>query len=232
MTKPFVIAELCSNIRPFTKERISEFIDSAALAGADAVKIQVFKADHFPNEERAAKRPLEFPRELLGWFLDRARLYGLQGGASTFDNESIDLCARLGSDFIKLATREQYNLALRNYANQEFKGTIYRSINFYNASHHAPRLPREVTLACIPRYPTNITAKLLTDMEAKLGGGWFAEPFGWSSHTPLYDDVITAVRNGASVIEKHIKYDETDPEAKWSLDYFELKILVRILERI
>ena len=62
----FLIADLCSNIRPFTKERIGEFIDNAALAGADAVKVQLFKADHFPNEERAAKRPLEFPRELFG----------------------------------------------------------------------------------------------------------------------------------------------------------------------
>ena len=100
------IAELGSNIHPFTKERIDMFIDSAALAGADAVKIQLFQADHFPNAERAAKQDLEFPRELFGWFLERARFYRLQGGASVFDTDAIDLSTRLGADFIKLATRE------------------------------------------------------------------------------------------------------------------------------
>lgn len=230
MTNVFLIAELCSNIHPFTKERINEFVDLAALAGADAVKIQLFRADHFPNEERAAKRPLEFPRELFGWFLDRARLYGLQGGASTFDMDAIDLSTRLGADFVKLATREQHNLALRNYANKEFKGTIYRSVDFDELAYHAPRLPREVTLGCVPRYPTNITNKLLNNIEFKLTGGYLPAPFGWSSHSRMFDDVIVAVRAGATVIEKHIRIDDTDPEARWSLDFWELMTLTRLLK--
>ena len=157
-------------------------------------------------------------------------MYGLQGGASTFDIDAIDLSAGLGADFVKLATREQHNLALRNYAGREFKGVIYRSVNFNELAYHAPRLPREVTLGCIPRYPTNITNKLLNDIEFKLSGGYLPEPFGWSSHTRMYDDILVAARAGATVIEKHIQLDGTDPEAGWSLDFWELKTLVTLLK--
>ncbi len=212
--------------------RIDLFIDSAALAGANAVKIQLFRADHFPNEERAAKQQLEFPRELFSWFLDRARFYGLQGGASTFDCESIDLCVRLGSDFIKLATREQSNLALRTHANQAFKGTIYRSVNFEQLTSYEPRLPREVTLGCIPRYPTTFTPKLKRPMADKLTNKYLPEPWGWSSHSILFDDVYLAVINGASVIEKHFKESDSDIEAKWSIDMWEWMAMERILEHV
>ena len=227
---PFTIAELGSNIRPFTKSRINMFIDSAALAGADAVKIQLFKADHFPNEERAAKQALEFPRELFGWFLERAEFYKLQGGASVFDKDAIDLCTRLGANFIKLATREQFNSALRQYANRRFKGTIFRSINFERVVTYEPRMPREVTLGCIPRYPTAVTNKLLDLIEERLSFGWLRAPFGWSSHTIGFDDLVVAVTWGAKVIEKHLKVSDNDLEAKWSIDPFEWMTMERILD--
>lgn len=227
---PFTIAELGSNIHPFTKSQIDMFIDSAALAGADAVKIQLFEADHFPNEERAAKQDLEFPRELFGWFLERAEFYKLQGGASVFDKDAIDLCTRRGANFIKLATREQFNSALRQYANRRFKGTIFRSINFERVVAYEPRMSREVTLGCIPRYPTSVTSKLLDLIEEKLSYGYLSAPFGWSSHTIGMDDVIVAVSWGAQAIEKHFKLSEKDLEAKWSLDQFEWQTMERILD--
>ncbi len=227
----FTIAELGSNIHPFTKDRIEQFIDNVSLAGATAVKIQLFKADHFPNEERAVKQDLEFPRELFGWFLERATFYGLQGGASVFDTDAIDLCTRLGANFIKLATREQSNVALRNYA-QQFKGTIYRSINFETLSGHEPRMPREVTLGCIPRYPTTFTRSLKHRMHTGLWYGFVPAPWGWSSHSILFDDVYMAAMAGAKAIEKHFKLSETDLEAKWSIDLFEWMAMERMLEHV
>lgn len=226
------IAELGSNIHPFTKERIDMFIDSAALAGATAVKVQLFQADHFPNEERAAKQDLEFPRELFGWFLERAKFYKLQGGASVFDKDAIDLCTRLGAKFIKLATREQFNFALRLYANREFKGTIFRSIDFERVVAYEPRLPREVILGCIPRYPTLFTPKLKSDMSKKLNYHYLAEPWGWSSHSILFDDIYTAAMHGASVIEKHFQESDSDIEAKWSLDMWEWLAMERMLKDV
>jgi sialic acid synthase SpsE len=231
LTKPYTIAELGSNIHPFTKERITKALVYASVAGADAVKVQLFRADHFPNEERAAKQLLEFPRELFGWFIDRARFYRLQVGSSVFDTDAIDLCTRLGANFIKLATREQSNLALRSHA-QTFKGTIFRSINFETLGGYEPRLPREVTLGCIPRYPTTFTRKLKSAMLSNLSDHYLSSPWGWSSHSILYDDVYLAAKLGAKVIEKHFKLDDTDLEAGWSLDMFEWAEMERMLKNV
>jgi sialic acid synthase SpsE len=229
--KPFTIAELGSNPAPFTKDRIEHFLLWAAGAGADAVKIQLFRADHFPNEERAAKQKLEFPRELFSWYLERARFHRLQGGASTFDKDAIDLCNRLGADFIKLATREQSNRALREHA-QKFKGTIYRSVDFETLDEYEPRMPREVTLGCITRYPTAFTYKMKRDMLAKFRGKLLPEPWGWSSHTVGIDDVLIATNYGAKAVEKHFCLSRDDAEARWSLDVGHWMMMEGLIENV
>jgi sialic acid synthase SpsE len=232
MGKPYTIAELGSNPAPFTRKRLDQFLRHAHLAGADAVKVQLFRAIHFPSEEQDAKRQLEFPREQLEWFLDRARFYRLQAGASVFDKDAIDLCNRLGTNFIKLATREQSNWALREYS-QNFKGTIFRSVDFTALHSSRTRLPREVTLGCVPQYPTILNAKFLSTMHAKIKDQEFLpEPWGWSSHTQGHRDVEMAAVLGAQAIEKHFRVSKSDPEAEWSLDYQQWRIMERMLQNV
>ncbi|KKM74826.1 hypothetical protein LCGC14_1396470 [marine sediment metagenome] len=150
-------------------------------------------------------------------------------GASVFDEDAIDLCCRLGTDFIKLATREQSNQALRE-STQQFKGTIFRSVDFAKLDHYEPRMPREVTLACIPRYPTTMTSSLLDDMTQKLRGQHLPAPWGWSSHSVLFDDVVHATSLGARVIEKHLRLYKSDIEARWSINPGQWSVMERILK--
>jgi sialic acid synthase SpsE len=230
MTKPFTIAELGSNPAPFTRPKLEMYLQQVRGAGADAVKVQLFKAEHFPPEEQASKKELEFPREHFEWFLDRARFYRLQVGASVFDKDAIDLCVRLGTDFIKLATREQSNWALREHS-QTFKGTIFRSIDFRNRYTYpvGARYPREVTLGCIPQYPTPYNKMLADEMVDKLA--WYLyPPWGWSSHTIGIGDVIVAASLGAKAIEKHFRIFDNDPEATWSLHIAQWTKMERILK--
>ena len=234
MKKPFTIAELGSNPAPFTRKRLNQYLIHAKFAGADAVKIQLFRATHFPPEERDAKQQLEFPREHFEWFLDRARFYILRVGASVFDMDAIDLCVRLGTDFIKLATREQSNRALREYS-QTFKGPIFRSVNFHSVIYQELRLPREVTLGCIPEYPVKLSARLLTSMYAKLRiQGYLQEPWGWSSHSygEGNRDVKMAAICGAAAIEKHFKLSDDDLEADWSLNMRQWREMERMLKNV
>ena len=227
MGKTLIIAELGSNAAPFSRDRIKNMVVLAKRAEADAVKVQLFKAEHFPNEERAAKKRLEFPRELYGYFLEEARKRKLQGGASVFDVDAIDLCTRLGSDFIKLATREQRNVHLREHVQRTFKGTIFRSVDFLDILEYDDRMPREVTLACISKYPTAMNHKLFLRMHETLG--LVPSPWGWSSHTQGIEDCIRAAIKGASVIEKHLLYSHNDNEAKWSIDFGEFKLMARLI---
>ena len=225
----YTIAELGSSLMPFTKERLNLFLTHAMWAGTNAVKIQLFRADHFPNAERAEKQRLEFPRELFEWFIARARFCKLHVGASVFDKDAIDLCCRLGTDFIKLATREQHNLALREHT-QQFKGPIIRSIDFMDLPQYESRLPREVTLGCVPKYPTPFNSQLRARMAPYLAESYLPDPWGWSSHTIGLDDVIIAVQAGAKVIEKHLRVSEKDIEARWSLDWYQWETMERIIE--
>ncbi|MHA1961835.1 MAG: N-acetylneuraminate synthase family protein [Candidatus Thorarchaeota archaeon] len=229
MRKPFTIAELGSNPAPFHKARLETYLGYAHLAGADAVKVQLFRADHFPLGERPAKRKVEFPRELFEWFVDRARFYRLRVGASVFDKDAIDLCTRLGTDFIKLATREQSNRALRQTIQEEFKGTIFRSIDITRLDFPEPRLPREVTLGCVPRYPTSFTPSLSYVMRNKLSK-LLPEPWGWSSHIPDIGDARQSTLLGARAIEKHLKVFESDNEGDWSINVLQWQLMERMLK--
>ena len=228
--RTFIVAELGSNCFPFTDRKLLHLLDGAALAKVDAVKVQLFRADHFPDIERNEKARYVFPRDRLGWFTQQARLrYGLKVGASVFDNDAVDLVADLGLEFIKLATREEHNHKLRNYIQETFYGAIFRSVD-YPPTYPVTRLPREVTLGCIPKYPTKPRSGhwgFLHDMHT-----YMPAPWGWSSHTLCVEDCLIAVAKGARVIEKHLYYSENDPEYRWSLPPMTLRSMVFVIRAL
>jgi len=220
----YIIAELGSNCWPYTYEKFDRLLEAAKYANADAVKVQLFWSKHFPREEQAGKLPYVFPRGKLKWLRDRAHSVGLGIGASVFDEGAVDLVADLGLDFLKLATREQYNIDLRRYASRHFHGTIIRSVA-YPPGYQVNRMPREVTLGCIPRYPTRKPHwHWLHDIDISL-----PHPWGWSSHTLLFEDCLITAIKGASVIEKHLYHSENDPEYRWSMPASHFRFMVRMV---
>ena len=55
MSQPFFIAELGLNVFPYSRDRLIRLVETAAEAGANAVKVQLFYADHFPVAEQKEK---------------------------------------------------------------------------------------------------------------------------------------------------------------------------------
>lgn len=207
----YIIAEFGSNAWPFTREKLTGLLIGAAEANVDAVKVQLFRADHFPNEERKAKARYEFPRDEFAWFVNTAHMLGLAAGASVFDQDAVDLCVYIPTDFIKLASREEDNHSLRKYVQANYRRTIVRSVA-YPPKQPIRRMPREVTLGCISEYPTIRGHWLLPDFHTLL-----PKPYGWSSHTMMAEDCLAATGLGAVAIEKHMRLFDNDPEALWSL---------------
>lgn len=209
----YFIAELGANIFPFSRSRLARFVEAAAEAGADAVKVQLFRADHFPVAERREKIQHEFPRYEFDWFLRMARAFGLEAGASVFDEDAIELCR--DADFIKLAAREANNRILLEAAYLGYRrGPVYRSLPVRALEPGWAIGVLEHALGCVSMYPTPSS-----DAADALGGlptGW-----GWSSHTTGYEDCMVAARFGAPVIEKHFKLAGVEAgeqaEASWSL---------------
>jgi len=185
-------------------------ITVARDAGADVVKIQVFRALHFPSEEWDTKAPLEWRRRYLNDFVAYANTSELLTSASVFDLPAVVQCSSSGIDILKLAAREQGQDALREHClNSDVP--VFRSI--YPGSNHGTH-PRELILGCISVYPTdNGVAMAGAETMADVEEG----PWGWSSHTRDWADCVEAVRLGARVIEKHLALTEDDIEAEWSL---------------
>ena len=207
-----IIAELGLNAYPFTPEHLREMCNAARQSGADAVKVQFFRAEHFPASERALKSIYEFPAPVFAEFASIAHEYSLLAGASIFEPRHVIGAANCGIDFIKIAAREWQNDALIRACEALDWMTVYQSwpIEF---RHQAvkPRALEWYLMLCISQYPTPIR-------NAMNRAYAITPPFkGWSSHTAYISDCIEAVEHGAIVVEKHLALSKNDPEAAWSL---------------
>ena len=218
---PILIAEIGSSPAPgWWFER---WCAAAKRAGATHIKAQMFKAEHFPSGEQAAKRPLEFPRERLPEFVRVAHENGLQAGVSVFDAEAVDLAAR-HCDFLKRAARERTNRELMGHINNaldENRIGYYYSVTSWGLDLVWPN-PPAIPLFAIQRYATPMWYAMFRVLQAphimRCVNHW-----GWSSHTTGILDCLLAAKLGASVIEKHLRLSPDDIEAGWSLSVAEFR---------
>ncbi len=232
-----VIAELGSNPAAYSWD-FNEFCWAAHKAGANAVKCQLWKTEHFPASEWAAKRPLEFPRALLPEFVAQAYRWALKAGASVFDAEAVELAAAQ-FDFLKLAAREQDNVeltvAVMHATSRYYKQPFYRSISTGKIVNDAGfHIGQWEPLYAIQEYPTAMGValiKLIVAHRMFVREG-FPDNWGWSSHTTGALDCVLAARLGASVIEKHLCLSKADPEGGHSLLPDEFGRMVSQIRRV
>lgn len=217
-----IIAEFGSNLYNHDWN-FREFCIAAHLAGADACKVQLFRADHFPEDERASKKLLEFPRERLFEFVQNCHEYKLEAGASVFDFDAVDMVAR-HCDFIKLAAREQD-------FRETVSGELYQAVYAQSRKKHIIRSisdlrfvnydDKTTTLWAVPKYPATLGESIFQLIKWRKfvysSPALWAKKWGWSSHTKSIWDCVLAAKFGASVIEKHLALAPTDIEAGHSL---------------
>lgn len=218
--RTYVIAEACSNILSHLSS-LPDLVHQVRLAGADALKVQLFQASHFPLEERESKKKVEFPRSRFPNLVSLCHQEGIACGASVFDIDAIALAEDSGADFLKLATRE--------YDNDDLNDAVFCSDLPCFWSYNYLTHPEEkffgykstLPMLCIPEYPT---ANILMpqDMSRR----------GWSSHTQSQLDCIVAAARGAEAIEKHMSFNAADPEADWSLAFFEFLNMTRDIREV
>ncbi len=185
MKKIMVVCEFGSNPAPDWDFPV--WCAAAKLAGADGVKVQLWKAEHFrksaklglqysndiankivnwyeviDDKEVETKRPLEFPRERFGEFVSIAHSMGLQAGASVFDSDASLLVSEY-ADFGKLAAREQDNHKLINAAFFDICQTklkpLYRSIS--RPSKIYMNWHGIITLITMQEYPAPLIKSIL-----------------------------------------------------------------------
>jgi N-acetylneuraminate synthase len=252
----YVVAEISANHNQDCARAIA-LIDAAADSGADAVKVQVYRADTLTIQ---SDRP-EFrvtldgawsgrtlfdlysegamPWDWLPKLHDHAKSRGLGFVASPFDTTAVDALEEAGLDAYKIGSCELVDLPLIAYTAARGRpvvistgmGTV-EEIGAALATAQAAGSGEVALLRCNAAYPApadEMDLSTLADMRER-----FSVPIGLSDHTLGINVAIGSVALGAVMIEKHFTLARRDGgiDSAFSLEPHELAALVDAVREV
>jgi len=239
-------------------ELAKKLIDAAIVAEVDFVKFQTFKAETLVTQTADKAK---YQKELTGEFesqfemikklelhqedhkdlLKYCKSKDIQFLSTAFDNDSIDLLAKLDIPLFKIPSSEITNLPYLRHIGRMGKpiimstgmSTLEEVSNALNILLEAGLEKEKITiLHCNTEYPTpledvNLNAMLTIRNELNVN-------VGYSDHTLGIEIPIAAVAMGATIIEKHFTIDRTlqGPDHAASLEPDELKEMVKSIRNI
>jgi N-acetylneuraminate synthase len=246
---PYIVAEMSGNHNNDI-DRALRIIDAAKAAGADAIKLQTYRADtitidHY-SEEFTVQGGLWGGRRLYelyeeahtpwAWhaaMFEHARRVGITIFSSPFDPTAVDFLESLGVPAYKIASPELIDLPLIRKVARTGKPVILSTgAATLEEIEEAVQTARDagatelVVLHCTAAYPAPPEEANLSTITA------LAERFqvvvGLSDHTTGTNVAALAVGLGASFIEKHFTLARADGgvDSAFSLEPQELAELV------
>lgn len=238
--RTYVVAELGIN-HGGDVNVAKRLVESAAVAGADAVKLQTYRTEkRVPQDSpihdalKEAELNEDAHRELQRVAADS----GVALLSTPFDEESVTLLADLGIPAYKIASFDIVNLRLIQVVASHGKPVILsrgmatveeldRAIDFVRSSK-APF----VVLHCVSSYPLAPEDANLAVMDTTRAR--YGCPVGFSDHTMGIDVPALAVARGADAIEKHFTLDRTaeGPDHALSVEPDELSALCARINEI
>ncbi len=248
----FVIAEIGVN-HDGSLARALELVEIAAECGADAVKLQIFRASELLHESAqfaeyqkdrvAADNPVEMLRryelrtDQIRRIAVQARERGLIPLATPFSPGDVEVIESLDLPAIKIASPDVVNRPLLARAAQ-FRRPLLISTGAATLDE-VKRTSRWLAewnadyslLHCVSSYPTpSAEANLCWITEL---ANHFDVPIGYSDHTPEVDCGAYAVSAGACIIERHLTYDRgaAGPDHSASSDPAQFAEYVRLIRR-
>ena len=251
----FVIAEAGVNHNG-NLELAHRLIKAAALAGADAVKFQTFKAERIvtaqapkaayqaqatgQNESQFEMlRKLELPPEAYPALVEECRINGILFMSTPFDEESADLLEALGLSIYKVSSGDVTNLPFLKHLARKRKPIILSTgMSYLSEVDQAVRTIFESSnrklalLHCTSNYPANPAEINLRAMQTMAQA--FQVPVGFSDHSTGIEISLAAVALGATILEKHFTLDRSlpGPDQKASLEPAELEAMLKGLRKV
>lgn len=238
---PFIIAEMSANHNGKI-ENAFKIIDAAKIAGADAVKIQTYRADTITIDSKnpefmitegiwAGQSLYElYEKAHMPWdwhapLFDYGRKVGITIFSSPFDKTAIDLLESLDCPAYKIASFEIVDHALIKYAAETGKPMIMSTgMASLEEISEAVTVAKEAgcedlaILHCVSGYPTapeDYNLLTIKDLMREFG-----VLVGLSDHTISNVTANAAVALGASIIEKHFTLDRNGggPDDSFSME--------------
>lgn len=217
-----------------------EMIDTAARAGADAVKFQTFKAEKLvrPGAEKAAYQRretgsgedqlmmlgrLELPDSAYPALVARCREQGIKFLSTPFDEASASMLVSLGMEKIKVPSGEVTNLPFLRFlagfglpmilsTGMATLDEVAEAIESLQGVWSASGRPVEAMVTLL-QCTSNYPA-LPEDVNLRAMETMrdaFGLPVGYSDHTLGTAVAVAAVALGATVLEKHFTLDRNLP---------------------
>lgn len=246
----WIISEIGGNFKEL--ETAIRLVDLSIAAGADAVKLQTYRAEtiasrkavyDMPNVGNANQFDL-FKEYEIDFVLHREIWdYCAAKGIPVFSTPShmtdVELLERLDCPIYKIGSDDAWNIPfLKEVAKvgkpmvlstgmctmQEVRESVSAILGTGN--------DQLVLLHCITNYPADPEDTNLTAMQSMQRE--FGLPVGYSDHTLNADCCLAAVALGANVLEKHFTYDKgaTGPDHMLSADPDEFRAMVESVRRI
>lgn len=246
----YVIAEISSN-HLGDRDRALRLIEAAAASGADAIKLQTYRADTMtldadgppfrigPGTIWEGRRLYALYEEAATpweWHPDLAKAAtaaGMHWFSSPFDASAVDFLEALDAPAYKIASFEAVDLPLiRRVAATGKPVIISTGMSQRSEIEAAVSAARGsggggvALMRCNSAYPAppdEMDLRTIPDMQAS----WHV-PVGLSDHTLGIAAAVAAVALGARLIEKHVTLARTDggPDAQFSAEPDEFAMMV------
>jgi N-acetylneuraminate synthase/N,N'-diacetyllegionaminate synthase len=242
----FVVAEIGIN-HGGSVDAARKLIDAAAESGADAVKLQTFRADKLliPSRDRLAQQgegtesAFQLFRRCELSFRDHEALKvhadncGILFFSTPFDEESVDFLDGLEVPAFKVASSDMTHLPLLRHIARKGKPILLSTGMSYlgevaeaMAALKAEGASEILLLHCVSTYPAAPESLNLRAIEVLRNH--FELPVGYSDHSQGIQFALMAAAIGATLIEKHFTLDRSAPGPDHSLstDPSEMRALV------
>jgi len=254
---PFVIAELSGNHAGDINKALA-LIEAAAKGGADAIKLQVYRADtitlksdnpDFQIPKKVGNKWESYgtlyelyeyaytPWEWLPELFAKANELGVMLFGSVFDETSVDELEKFNVPAYKIASPEVFDIGLLEKVAKTGKPVIISSglsglgdIELAMQTLKDNGCENIVLLKCTTAYPTPFDQVDLRTITNMRET--FDCQVGLSDHTTGITVPLASVALGCNVIEKHIKLDNESEsvDSFFSLTVEEFSMMVRELK--